>query len=372
MGTFIYGAIGAAWGWWQANVLPSFVNFAAEVHCVLILGLWVANMLIGWADDGIRHSTWRFWFWPRVYSQAKVQDGCKTGAFYASILGICYCLQISRVGSLEAFSGVLFFLMASGIIRNLIKNLARIQGGREGREYAESLEEKIGRHIDAGFAEAKINRETIAEKAQADRAEIIEIVSEQRPQGETLMPRIEIPCPYACQYDDTHKDPYTDLLEGPGACNVTCVGMCLSKFGLADKVPGPEALVSDRLLRFCDEHGQDRHSLEVLRNLSVMFGLKDDASYQHSFEEIKHHLLGGNPVIVQGMFTPSGHVIVVLGFDTDEGTWLCNDPAGDHTAPNGYRQPGWRSGNHVWYPSSWFRPAAAPDGKVWAHLVSKA
>lgn len=183
------------------------------------------------------------------------------------------------------------------------------------------------------------------------------------------MPKYVTACPYACQYDDTHTDPYTHLLTGPGDCNVNSVGMVLSKYKLDGKVPGSKPRVSDRLLDYCDAHGLDKHALDVLRQLLVHFGLEDDASYSHSFYEIKQHLAHGLIVIVQGCFTPSGHVIVVVGFDSDKGLWCCNDPAGDHTAPNGYRQPGWRPGDHVWYPSDWFRAAAAPDGKVWAHLV---
>ena len=148
--------------------------------------------------------------------------------------------------------------------------------------------------------------------------------------------------------------------------------MCLEHYGLAARVPGADPKTGNRLLKYCDDHGLDRHQLGTIRDLAVKFGLADDASYSHTFDEIKAHLAGGNLVIVQGAFTPSGHVIVVCGYDSDLGTWCCNDPAGDKFAPNGYHEPGWREGDHVHYPSSWFRPAAAPDGKVWAHLVRKA
>ena len=180
------------------------------------------------------------------------------------------------------------------------------------------------------------------------------------------MPRFSTACPYLCQFDN-------DLYPG-GSCNMTSLGMALLHYRLADGVPGAAARVSDRLLQYCDDHGLDRHDLAVIRNLAVRFGLADNASFAHTFDEIKAHLSKGELVIIQGNFTPSGHVVVFCGLDTDRGEWCACDPAGDHTAPNGYHNPGWRSGDHVWYPSEWVRACAAPDGdgKVWAHLLGRA
>ena len=180
-----------------------------------------------------------------------------------------------------------------------------------------------------------------------------------------ILTRVSIPCAWRCQFDNTWKG------EGPGSCNMTTLDMGLMHYGLDGNVPGSLPRCADRLLKYCDDHGLDRHLLETVRDLAVKFGLKDDAGYNHTLEEIKKHLVEGDLVIVQGNFTPSGHFILVCGFDTQRGTWICNDPAGDHTAPNGYREPGWRSGDHVEYPSDWFRAKAAPDGKVWAHLLKK-
>ena len=173
--------------------------------------------------------------------------------------------------------------------------------------------------------------------------------------------KVAIPCPYRCQYDNH--------LYAAGSCNMTSLGMAMEKYGIT--VPGPYSHNPDNLLRYCDEQGLDRHSLEVIAKVSRHFGLSDNAGYAVTFAEIKAHLLGGNLVIVQGQFTPSGHIIVVCGFDSVAGTWLCNDPAGDHNQPNGYRDPGWKSGEQVWYPADWFRRSAAPDGNglVWAHLL---
>jgi len=144
---------------------------------------------------------------------------------------------------------------------------------------------------------------------------------------------------------------------------MTSLAMGLSFYGIN--------YTPDHLLQYCDDNNLDRHSLDDIRKVAEHYGLEDKASYTYSFKDVKGHLATNNPVIIQGSFTPSGHVILVWGVDEAKEAWLCHDPAGDHTAPNGYRNPGWRSGGHVWYPSSWFDPAAAPDGKVWAHPLIK-
>lgn len=173
--------------------------------------------------------------------------------------------------------------------------------------------------------------------------------------------RVSNPCPYLCQYDNA--------LHPEGSCNMTSLGMVLIAHKLDGKVPGERINVADRLLQYCDDHNLDRHDLGVIRDLAVKFGLQDDASYSHTFDEIKAHLRAGGLVIVQGMFTKSGHVIVFCGYDPGRGTWICNDPAGNHNI--GYGHGG---GDHVEYSSVWIHNCAAPDGdgKVWAHLIAAA
>ena len=148
---------------------------------------------------------------------------------------------------------------------------------------------------------------------------------------------------------------------------MTSLGMCLKWAG--HNVPGPYAGVPDNLLHYCDQNGLDRHDLGVIRNVAQHFGLKDNASYKGTWPDIKKHLSTLNPVIVQGNFTPSGHVIVVTGFNEETGEWYCFDPAGNWL--KGYSGPNWQSGDGVWYPGAKFKPAAAPDGMVWAHFVTK-
>src|ERR1019366_9304276 len=127
------------------------------------------------------------------------------------------------------------------------------------------------------------------------------------------MNKIEIPCPYHCQYDSVRTDPRTGGIEGFGGCNMFSASMVLEHYGFKGPQPRHYALLGDDLLKYCDDNGLDRHALPDIAKVLTHFGLTDDESYSHSFDEIKAHLASGDLVIVQGNFTPSGHVIVVCG-----------------------------------------------------------
>lgn len=162
------------------------------------------------------------------------------------------------------------------------------------------------------------------------------------------------PPPWFCQYDNK-------LYPG-GSCNMTSAAMAIRYYYPHSKT------TPDDLLRECADRGWDRHSLEVIDAILENHRISDDSSKVKTIEEVKPHIKGGNLVIIQGDYTPSGHIVVVFGYDPVAGFWLVNDPAGKWE--NG-RYNGWVSGKAVRYPSDWFRAKSAPDGKVWGHLLRK-
>lgn len=170
--------------------------------------------------------------------------------------------------------------------------------------------------------------------------------------------RLTIPCPYLCQYDNK--------LHPLGSCNLTSLGMALLHY--KKDVPGEWERISDNLLDYADKNGYDRHSVDDIAALARKFGVADTASTATSFAQIKTHLLSDNLVIIHGDFTKSGHIILLRGFDSDEGMWYVNDPAGKW--PN-YGNFGWEPGDGVWYESNWFKKLTGPDGHVWAHLLKR-
>lgn len=170
--------------------------------------------------------------------------------------------------------------------------------------------------------------------------------------------KVTIEAPYYLQWDNK-------LYPG-GSCNLTCLAMALKKYGLKGPAMG-YARLPDNLLAYADKHGIDRHTVEGIDKISEAFGLKDKSSYTTSFDELKKHIKAGKLAIVHGNFTPSGHIVLVRGLDEEAGKWFVNDPAGHWD--NGYRD--YSSGEGVWYDGAWFRKMIAPDGVIWAHLISK-
>lgn len=162
-----------------------------------------------------------------------------------------------------------------------------------------------------------------------------------------------------------HFSQWDNKLYPGGSCNLTCVAMALATYGLKGPNMG-YARLADNLLAYADKHGLDRHKLEDMDKIAETFGLKDHSSYCTSWSALKDHIKQGKLAIVHGNFTPSGHIIAVHGVDEEGGKWLCNDPAGIWN--NGYRD--YSSGEDVWYDSAWLKKMIAPDGVVWAHLLS--
>lgn len=144
---------------------------------------------------------------------------------------------------------------------------------------------------------------------------------------------------------------------------MTATASALSFYGIK--------VTPDELLRKCDSRGWDRHELETIDRIIESYGIKDESGYSYTMAQIKQHLKDGNPVIIHGMFTSSGHIVGVYGIDEEKGLWYVHDPAGKWDPDYHYGGPNWKSGEGVWYGSAWFTSKAAPDGKCWAHLLNK-
>ena len=169
---------------------------------------------------------------------------------------------------------------------------------------------------------------------------------------------VNIEVPYYSQHDNEID---------PGAtCNVTSLSMAISYYKASKLVTGPHKRIADNISQYCLDHHLNHGDLTVIANLARHYGLIDDASFTTSFDQIKAHLDRNNLVIVQGNFTASGHVIVVVGYDDKRGLWYCNDPAGHWPDYSGNT-----SGKGVAYDSKFFRAKAAPDGEVWAHRLNR-
>lgn len=169
--------------------------------------------------------------------------------------------------------------------------------------------------------------------------------------------KVNLNVPFLSQKDN--------VLHPHGTCNTTCVAMGLAFFGL--KTTGPYTQAEDNLTWWMQQEGLDRHVPEDLAVTAKEFGMGDDFSYATPWDSVKRHLLKNQcPVIVHGYFTPSGHIVILRGFDEAEGVWFVNDPNGDWP----YREG--KSGKNVRYSGEFLRRMCSPDGNLWAHLLRRA
>lgn len=179
-----------------------------------------------------------------------------------------------------------------------------------------------------------------------------------RDRSELLKPQVgmvRLNVPYFSQLDNR---------ENPtGSCNVTSVAMCLAYFGVNPS--NPEIQLEDEIYRYMEKEGLNRHSPLDLAKVVRDYGRTDEFSPNTSFKDVQSWLKKGFPCIVHGFFTSFGHILVIVGFDTDG--FVIHDPYGEWMA-QGYDTT--RSGSYLHYSYSLIKRLCMPDGEFWVHRIS--
>lgn len=85
---------------------------------------------------------------------------------------------------------------------------------------------------------------------------------------------------------------------------------------------------------------------------------RDFALKYGTIEQIKACLKEGFPVGIAGMFTQSGHYVLIVGFDCPSQCFIIDDPFGDWRT--NYRNP---DGKNVYYPLEKLIPILHKDGE---------
>ena len=154
-------------------------------------------------------------------------------------------------------------------------------------------------------------------------------------------------------------------------CNVTALGMCAAFF--LDSQAKDDHGWEERLLKAVVASGgipYDPYCLERAFN-SEFPTLRDDFVPNASIDEICRSLNVGNPCVVHGYFTRSGHIVTVVGYDMD--TLIIHDPYGEWL-PDGYSVNGppgsqVKGKSNIFYQST-INELCNFDG-IWTHFVSK-
>jgi hypothetical protein len=166
--------------------------------------------------------------------------------------------------------------------------------------------------------------------------------------------------------------PQTDNVYNPsGSCNVTCVAMALSYFGVKPKQAG--AQLEDELYRFMLNKSWSRHSPYDLKKLVEAYGFKDVFTERGTINTLVQAVNQGSPFIIHGYFTAFGHIVAGFGY-TDNAVRI-HDPWGEYWA-SGYdinTRSNPNKGRNLLYSDRLINTVCSPEGPghIWAHVISR-
>lgn len=173
--------------------------------------------------------------------------------------------------------------------------------------------------------------------------------------------------PYFSQIDNANN-PY-------GACNVTCVAMCLSYYGLKPKNNWQQ--FEDELYQYMTYNGLSRHSPYDLQYVVNLYGKKhgitDVFTERAREEDVKASIDKGFPCIVHGYFTSFGHIICIVGYN-EEG-FVVMDPYGEYWSSgydvNSRSKP--EKGKLLTYSYGMMARLCSPEGPghMYIHFIQK-
>lgn len=126
----------------------------------------------------------------------------------------------------------------------------------------------------------------------------------------------------------------------------------------------------DELQDYCVAHHLDRHAPQDLAQVVQAYGCKDYFTRAATFKQVKAWLIQGNPAVTHGYFTPSGHVVAIVGYN--EQGFIVNDPYGElmYNPPHSYYNT-YASGRGLTYSYNLIQNTRVTDKEFWVHFISK-
>lgn len=163
---------------------------------------------------------------------------------------------------------------------------------------------------------------------------------------------IRLEVPYRSQIDN--------FFNPTGACNVTSLAMCFDFLKIPRRQQAGQ--FEDELYQYAIDQGYSRHDPLDLRQIAADYGAVDFFTEWGTIERCQQHLARGLPCIVHGYFTSFGHIIVVVGYDSEG--FLVHDPYGEWFK-DGYDTEA--SGAYLHYSYGLIERTCIPDGQFWVH-----
>ena len=160
-----------------------------------------------------------------------------------------------------------------------------------------------------------------------------------------------------------------------GSCNVTSAAMCIKYAyrkagrdnGWKTKLSVDHPQLEDELYEVMLSKGWLRHSPYDIKKVINLYGVDSTFSMAGSHKNVVEHLNSGNPIITHGYFTAFGHIIVIVGYDTDKRKYIIHDPYGEYF-DRGYDTS--RSGEflEISYELMWHK-CICHESQWWVHFI---
>ncbi|MFI2810827.1 MULTISPECIES: C39 family peptidase [Microbulbifer] len=156
-------------------------------------------------------------------------------------------------------------------------------------------------------------------------------------------------------------------------CSLTSLAMVTDYFGLTD--PQTTGRTPDYLFGRLDGVRQTVAALqEGFNSIAAAAGsdLRAHSKTNGTISELRAALATGHPAIVHGWFTPSGHILVVTGFDGDH--YTVHDPNGRWNLEKWGSYDTGMSGRDLRYPKEAFELAINDNGSgddLWLHIFRR-
>ena len=145
-----------------------------------------------------------------------------------------------------------------------------------------------------------------------------------------------------------------------GSSQVTAIAMALNYHGIQ---PQHGNTLADELYQWFTANEKDIHDSHALARMCHAYGFDGGFSNERTWVEITAEIDAERPVIVSGWFTPSGHIVCIIGYDCE--SYIVHDPAGTYSE-NGYMR-GERDGIAVHYSYELMQRLCEPE--IWSHFI---